>query len=150
MLFKASVATALLAAAGLTTAVTFSDADASYHALQQWYNHSIGLWIPSTGWWNSANALTTIADLAAIDDSIKAQSRSVFQNTFVKAQEYNLQMQKTVGSGYLPWTYYGRSFLSSLGLARNAHWYRQSLAVLSPWLASAAVPSDEWLPEQLL
>ncbi len=35
-----------------------------------------------------------IADLAAIDGGVKAQSESVFGNTFREAQLYNLQMQK--------------------------------------------------------
>ncbi|KAK5691818.1 hypothetical protein LTR17_025529 [Elasticomyces elasticus] len=74
-------------------AVSFADAEAGYHILQQFYNQSIGL--------------TVIADLAAIDESVKAQSLSVFSNTFKKAQVYNLQMQKVVGAGYMPWTYYG-------------------------------------------
>ncbi|KAK5703605.1 hypothetical protein LTR17_021974 [Elasticomyces elasticus] len=77
-------------------AVSFADAEAGYHTLQQFYNQSIGLWIPSTGWWNSANCLTVIADLAAIDATVKAQSLSVFSNTFKKAQVYNLQMQKVL------------------------------------------------------
>jgi len=29
-------------------AITFNNAESSYHTLQQWYNQSIGLWIPST------------------------------------------------------------------------------------------------------
>ena len=35
--------------------VTKANAEAAYSSLQQWYNQSTGLWIPSTGWWNSAN-----------------------------------------------------------------------------------------------
>jgi len=41
--------------------------------------------------------LTVIADLAAIDGGVKAQSESVFGNTFREAQLYNLQMQKVRG-----------------------------------------------------
>jgi hypothetical protein len=31
-------------------AITEANAEAAYTTLQQWYNQSIGLWIPSTGW----------------------------------------------------------------------------------------------------
>ncbi|KAK5693641.1 hypothetical protein LTR97_010210 [Elasticomyces elasticus] len=109
-MFMHSCLVAGLLASGIAVpvnAVSFADAEAGYHTLQQFYNQSIGLWIPSTGWWNSANCLTVIADLAAIDSTVKAQSLSVFSNTFKKAQVYNLQMQKVVGAGYMPWTYYG-------------------------------------------
>lgn len=37
--------------------VTTANAELAFDALQQWYNISIGLWIPSTGWWNSANCM---------------------------------------------------------------------------------------------
>lgn len=33
--------------------VTTANAEAALDTLQQWYNQSTGLWIPSTGWWNS-------------------------------------------------------------------------------------------------
>lgn len=51
---------------------------------------------------NLVTGLTVIADLAAIDNNVKAQSQSIYPNTFRKAQEYNLQMEKVVGAGYLP------------------------------------------------
>ncbi|KAK3677486.1 hypothetical protein LTR78_002336 [Recurvomyces mirabilis] len=98
---------AVVASTCTTQAVTVQNAEAAYQQLQGWYNQSIGLWIPSTGWWNSANCITVIADLAAIDDSIKVRSQGVFQNTYYRAQQYNLDMQKTVGPDWLPWTYYG-------------------------------------------
>ncbi|KAK0813987.1 hypothetical protein LTR75_004442 [Friedmanniomyces endolithicus] len=110
MFSRSSLPAALLASSSIVVpaqAVTLADAEGSYQALQRFYNESIGLWIPSTGWWNSANCLTVIADLAAIDGGVKAQSESVFGNTFREAQLYNLQMQKVVGPDYLPHTYYG-------------------------------------------
>jgi predicted alpha-1,6-mannanase (GH76 family) len=65
-------------------------AKAAVTTLQQWYNTSSGLW-DTTGWWNSANCLTMLADLTAIDSSMIHTTLPVFKNTFVKAQEYNFQ-----------------------------------------------------------
>ncbi|KAI7014475.1 hypothetical protein KC355_g4678, partial [Hortaea werneckii] len=104
---------ALFASASLTpsvNAITESDVQAAYGTLMGYYNESIGLWIPSTGWWNSANCLTVVADLAAFDRGIGEQSLSIFSNTFVKAQKYNLQMQKTVLPNWEPETYYAHSW----------------------------------------
>jgi len=50
---KSSLLFAAISALGLSQqaqAITYSNAETSYHALQQWYNQSVGLWIPSTGW----------------------------------------------------------------------------------------------------
>jgi hypothetical protein len=76
------------------TAITQHDATAAFNQLQTWYNSSIGLWIPSTGWWNSANCLTTIADLAQINPTVAAEAEDIYHTTFVRAQKYNLQLQK--------------------------------------------------------
>ena len=128
LMMKTIILGAILSLAAFAVAITEDDATAAFNTLQQWYNESIGLWIPSTGWWNSANCsynsrqrlvlnmncssdtyagLTVIADLAQIDDTVKEQAASIWPNTFAKAQEYNLEMQKVVGSGYLPHCYYG-------------------------------------------
>ena len=56
--------------------------------------------------------LTVVADLAAIDRGIGEQSLSIFHKTFVKAQKYNLQMQKTVLPNWEPETYYAHSWPS--------------------------------------
>lgn len=105
---RASSVTSLLALGSFSTAITLENAEDAFHTLQQWYNTSIGLWIPSTGWWNSANCLTGIADLAKIDESVAEEAeREIYHNTFVRAQQYNLQEQKEVGPNWMPWTYNG-------------------------------------------
>lgn len=48
-----------------------------------------------------------IADLAKIDDSIAAEAKAIYPNTFVKAQQYNLEMQKEVDSSSLIHCHYG-------------------------------------------
>ncbi|TAQ84333.1 hypothetical protein B7494_g7344 [Chlorociboria aeruginascens] len=72
-----------------------SNAKAGLDALQSWYNHATGLW-DTTGWWNSANCLTTLGDLAAADSTVRLESTYIFANTWVQAQKYNLQMTKEV------------------------------------------------------
>lgn len=48
-------------------------AEAALSSLQIWYDAGTGLW-QTTGWWNSANAMTTIANLALNDKSTQVQS----------------------------------------------------------------------------
>jgi predicted alpha-1,6-mannanase (GH76 family) len=52
--------------------------------LQAWYNQGSGLY-DTTGWWNSANAITTLADYSRITSS--REYLSVFSNTFSAAQK---------------------------------------------------------------
>jgi hypothetical protein len=47
-----------------------------------------------------------IADLAAIDPWVRQRGSYIWRNTFVKAQKYNMQMQKIVEPGYLVRSYY--------------------------------------------
>jgi predicted alpha-1,6-mannanase (GH76 family) len=51
--------------------------------LQTWYTPASGLY-KTTGWWNSANIVTVLADYARVSRS--TQYNSVFANTFTSAQ----------------------------------------------------------------
>lgn len=39
-----------------------------------------------------------VADLAAVDGNIKGTAEGIFRNTYTQAQQYNLQMAKTIGA----------------------------------------------------
>jgi predicted alpha-1,6-mannanase (GH76 family) len=58
-------------------------ASLAIQTLQSWYDEQTGLY-RTTGWWNSANAITTLADYATLAGSHKFDS--VFANTFRAAQ----------------------------------------------------------------
>ena len=54
------------------------------NALQAWYSGRTGLY-NSTGWWNSANAITALADESRVTGS--REYWPVFSNTFIAAQK---------------------------------------------------------------
>ncbi len=85
-----------------------SRAQTAIIALQQWYNESTGLW-EMTGWWNSANALTMLADFVAVDSSLDVIAEHVFQNTHSEAQKATLGMVKFM-TPYSVTTYTGPQF----------------------------------------
>jgi len=61
---------------------------AGIKTLQSWYNTGTGLW-DTTGWWNSGNCLTVLADFASLDpnDANSLGITGVMKNTFTNAQK---------------------------------------------------------------
>ncbi|KAG6000455.1 hypothetical protein E4U43_001596 [Claviceps pusilla] len=60
-----------------------------------WYNVRAGVW--DDAWWNSGNALTTLADFALLRlaEANKLNIGGYMRNTFIKAQNTNVQTFKT-------------------------------------------------------
>lgn len=65
-----------------------SRAENALDVLQEWYNNSTGLW-DTAGWWNGANCMTAVADLAALDSSVLDTANYVFRTTYAKATGSN-------------------------------------------------------------
>ncbi|KAI0186224.1 glycosyl hydrolase [Xylaria flabelliformis] len=79
------------------------------HTLQTWYNQGTGLW-DSTGWWNSANCLTVLADYA-VQNPNSASSLgipNIIQNTYEQAQKTTVQAVKALSAVGLPISTYTR------------------------------------------
>ncbi len=70
-----------------------SNAEAALSVLQQWYNTGTGLY-DTTGWWNSANCITILADLVAVDSNVQSTTDQVFTNTFARAPTQNTKKIK--------------------------------------------------------
>ena len=67
------------------------------NALQSWYDSSSGLY-RSTGWWNSANAVTVLADYARVSKSKKYDS--IFANTLNAAQNGSQGFKRFINRYY--------------------------------------------------
>lgn len=63
-------------------------AEEALRTLQVYYNDGTGLW-NTIGWWNGANCMTAIADLALVDPSVVETADYVFNNTLNKAPPSN-------------------------------------------------------------
>ncbi|KAI0206490.1 glycoside hydrolase family 76 protein [Astrocystis sublimbata] len=79
------------------------------NTLQQWYNDGTGLW-DSTGWWNSANVLTVLADYAVEnpDSAASLNIPNVIQNTYEQAQKTQIQAIKALSAVGMPISTYTR------------------------------------------
>lgn len=94
-----------------------SHAESAVVTLMHWYNDTTRLW-ETTGWWNSANALTALADFVAVDRSVDVFAEHVFQNTFSQAQKSSLATVK-VRTPYSVNTYTGPQFPSGIIPPKN-------------------------------
>jgi predicted alpha-1,6-mannanase (GH76 family) len=70
-----------------------TNAIAATNTLLQWYNHTNGLF-QTTEWWNSANAITTLALLTQANPQLETATRQIWSNTFEKAQKFNLHQTR--------------------------------------------------------
>jgi predicted alpha-1,6-mannanase (GH76 family) len=59
-------------------------ASAGIQALQKWYSQGTGLYL-TTGWWNSANAITVLVNYSRLADD--AAYQPVLANTYIAAQK---------------------------------------------------------------
>lgn len=97
-------------AAPLTTAAMAyaSHAVAALEALQDFYDPSTGLW-NTCGWWNAANCMTVVADLAAADTTSTTLNTAinVFATTFTQAPLVNpvAALSKISRPGFVLTTY---------------------------------------------
>ncbi|RAQ52851.1 glycosyl hydrolase [Aspergillus flavus] len=80
---RSLLAPLLLATCVSAESVAISRAETALTTLQTWYNSSTGMW-NTCGWWNGANCMTVLADLALVDDSESVNNtvKEVFANTF--------------------------------------------------------------------
>jgi hypothetical protein len=93
------VSPALLLLAATGASAQLANSVTAFTTLQTWYNDTTGLW-NTAGWWNAANSLTVVAELAAADPSILDEAVSVFETTFNVAPSANPSdgLEKRVGS----------------------------------------------------
>ncbi|KAF1849271.1 glycoside hydrolase family 76 protein [Cucurbitaria berberidis CBS 394.84] len=68
-------------------------AEYAFTTLQTWYNASTGIW-DSTGWWNSANIMTMVGNLAKTEPKnqrLQKLAARIFANTVMQAPAKNPQ-----------------------------------------------------------
>jgi hypothetical protein len=129
-----------LFAAEAMAQTTLAETETALDVLQVWYNMTTGLW-NTCGWWNGANCMTAIADLAKIDSSVMDTAVSVFENTWVNAPSVNPGegLEKVMMNG-APKTIYPADWPHHT-LAKHQ---KQGVVNTSAWLDGAYDDDDWW------
>ncbi len=142
--YSGLAARALQAASALqgqqASSASYADnALAAAKALQTWYDTPSGLW-STTGWWNSANCLTVLADWASLA-APAAQNLNIagtISNTFNNAQRVVVATQKTVSATGLITSTYQMQSLEKRGFSQFLNDYYDdegwwALALIRSW-----------------
>ncbi|KAH8803369.1 glycoside hydrolase [Xylogone sp. PMI_703] len=139
MVSKSSIVVTLVWVANIQGQSAVSKAETALDVLQAWYNETSGIW-NTCGWWNGANCMTAIADLAKIDSSILDTATEVFENTWINAPSVNpgQGVEKAVVDGR-PETIYPNSWPH----AQTANRGQQGQVNASLWL-DGAYDDDAW------
>lgn len=67
--------------------------------VSNFYNDNTGLF--SGMWWNSANMITTLADLTIADNSLDNLTANIFTNTFNSAQKQSKRLKRSIYSDHV-------------------------------------------------
>lgn len=132
--------TSLLVAAARAQ-IPASDAETALNVLQAWYDESNGMW-NTCGWWNAANCMTVIADLALVDPSVKNTAVAVFANTWANGPSANpgVGLEKVMVNG-VPTTIYPPNWPNH---QNSSFRQEQAAAGTSAWLDGAYDDDDWW------
>lgn len=90
--------------------------------IHHWYNTTSGLW-DTTGWWNSANTLTTLGNLVFLDHSIKPEITDIFTNTFHHAQN---TAPGFIGEFYDDESWWALAWINAYDLTNNTGYLSQA------------------------
>ena len=98
--------------------------------LQTWYTPESGLY-RTTGWWNSANAITVLVDYARVSGS--TQYGSVFANTFVAAQKTHTGF---LNKFYDDEGWWALAWIDAYDLTKNQEYLAMSESIFADMAAS--------------
>ena len=98
--------------------------------LGTWYNPTAGLW-DTTGWWESANTVTTLGDLALIAPSTKSEITPIFTNTFRKAQS---TFPSFINDFYDDEAWWALAWINAYDLTNNTGYLSQSTRIFDDLL----------------
>jgi predicted alpha-1,6-mannanase (GH76 family) len=121
------LALTLLAASLLHASASATDQDLPHQAqpmvarLQQWYNPDTGLW-KTTGWWNSANALTVLVDYSRVTST--NDFATVLDHSFHQQEAPNFLNQYYDDEGW-----WALAWIDAYDLTRNPA-YRTTAATI--------------------
>jgi predicted alpha-1,6-mannanase (GH76 family) len=103
---------------------------AAVRTLQTWYTPSTGLY-RTTGWWNSANAITALVDYARVSGA--TQYNETLANTFTAAQKTNPQF---LNKFYDDEGWWALAWIDAYDLTRNKNYLSMSESIFADMAAS--------------